>query len=112
MATTCRRTIRSTAARPALTLVSVVFTQVGNLIGRRYETRSGLDWGLFRNHLFVVGVAIELGFAVAVVYLPALGRALGTGPIPPWILGLAALGAPVLFLADWLRKRGARNPAE
>jgi sodium/potassium-transporting ATPase subunit alpha len=88
-----------------VTLVSVVFTQIGNLIGRRYETRSGLDRGLFRNPLFIIGITIELAVAVAVVYLPPLGRALGTGPIPPWLLGLAALGVPVLFLADWLRKR-------
>jgi sodium/potassium-transporting ATPase subunit alpha len=89
-----------------VTLVSVVFAQIGNLIGRRYEARSGLDGGIFRNPLFVVGIALELAFAVAVVYLPFVGRALGTGPIPPWLLGLAALGAPVLFLADGLRKRG------
>jgi len=87
------------------TLVSVVFAQIGNLIGRRYETRSGLDGGIVRNPLFVVGIALELAFAVAVVYLPPLSRALGTGPLPPWLLGLAALGAPVLFLADALRKR-------
>jgi sodium/potassium-transporting ATPase subunit alpha len=90
-----------------VTLVSVVFTQIGNLIGRRYETRSGLDRGLFRNPFFIIGVALEIAFAVAVVYLPPLGRVLGTGPISPWLLGLAALGAPALFLADWLRKRGA-----
>ena len=88
-----------------VTLVSVLFTQIGNLIGRRYETRSGLDGGLFRNPLFVAGVALELVFAVAVVRFPPLARALGTGPVQPWLFGLAALGAPVLFLADWLRKR-------
>ncbi|CAN5922785.1 cation-transporting P-type ATPase [soil metagenome] len=88
-----------------VTPVSVVFTQIGNLIGRRYETRSGLDRGLSRNLLFVIGVALELAFAVAIAYLPPVGRVLGTGPIPPRLFGLAALGAPVLFLADWLRKR-------
>ncbi len=94
-----------------VTLISVVFTQVGNLIGRRYETRSGLDRGLLRNLLFVVGVGLELTFVVAVVYFPPLGRALGTGSISPWLLALAALGAPVLFLADWLRKRLAARRA-
>jgi len=93
------------------TLVSVVFAQIGNLIGRRYETRSGLDGGIVRNPLFVVGIALELAFAAAVVYLPPLGRALGTGPLPPSLLGLAALGAPVLFLADSLRKRWVATPA-
>jgi sodium/potassium-transporting ATPase subunit alpha len=88
-----------------VTLVSVVFAQIGNLIGRRFETRSGLDGGFLRNPLFVIGVALELAFALAVVYFPPLGRALGTGPIPPGLLGLAALGAPALFFVDWLRKR-------
>jgi len=88
-----------------VTLVSVVIAQIGNLIGRRYETRSGLDRGIFRNPLFVIGIALELAFAAAVLYVPPVGRALGTGPIAAWVVGLAALGAPVLFLADWLRKR-------
>jgi sodium/potassium-transporting ATPase subunit alpha len=94
-----------------ITLASVVFTQIGNLIGRRYEARSGLDAGLFRNPLFVVGVALELAFAFAVLYWPPLGTALGTGPVAPWLVGLAALGAPVLFLADVARKRVAFGSA-
>ena len=96
-----------------VTLVSVVFGQIGNLIGRRYETRSGLDWGIFRNPLFVIGIALEVAFAVAVGSFPAVGHALGTGPISPSLLGIAALGAPLLFLADWLRKRLAvsRTPS-
>jgi sodium/potassium-transporting ATPase subunit alpha len=88
-----------------VTLVSVVFTQIGNLIGRRYEARSGLDRGIVRNPLFVVGIALELAFVVAVAYFPPLRRALGTGPMAPGLLGLAALGGPVLFLADGARKR-------
>ena len=88
-----------------ITLVSVIFTQIGNLIGRRYETRSGLDAGLLRNPLFVVGIALELLFAMSVLYWPPLGAALGTGPIAPWLVGLAALGGPVLFLVDWTRKQ-------
>ncbi len=64
-----------------------------------------LHMGGWRYGHDLAGMALELAFAVAVVHLPPLARALGTGPIPPWLLGLAALGAPVLFLADWLRKR-------
>jgi len=92
-----------------VTLVSVVFTQVGNLVGRRYEARSGLDAGLVRNPLFVLGIGLELAFAFAVLYWPPLGAVLGTGPVAPWLVGLAALGGPLLFLADWLRKRLARG---
>jgi sodium/potassium-transporting ATPase subunit alpha len=90
-----------------ITLASVVFTQIGNLIGRRYEARSGLDAGLFRNPLFVVGVALELAFVFALLYWPPVSVALGTGPVAPWLVGLAALGGPVLFLADRVRKRVA-----
>ena len=95
-----------------VTLISVVFAQIGNLIGRRYEARSGLDRGLYRNPLLVIGMALELAFIGAVVYVPPLGRALGTGPISPGLLGVAALGAPVVLLADWLRKRVAARPAQ
>jgi sodium/potassium-transporting ATPase subunit alpha len=93
-----------------ITLVSVVFGQIGNLVGRRYETRSGLDRGLFRNVLFVVGVGLELAFALAVPFWPPMGRALGTGPVAPWLVGVAALGAPLVFLADLARKRWTTAP--
>ena len=67
--------------------------------------RSGLDLGLLRNRLLVLGVALELGFAFAALYWPPLATALGTGPAAPGLVALAALGAPLLFTADWLRKR-------
>ena len=88
-----------------ITLVAVVFAQIGNLVGQRYQRRSGLDWGLLRNPLLAAGIALELGFAWAVLYWPPLSRTLGTGPVSPWLVGLAALGAPLLFLADLARKR-------
>jgi len=88
-----------------ITLVSVVFMQIGNLVGRRYEKRSGLDRSLCRNPLLVVGVALELVFAYAVLYFRPASAALGTGPVAPWLVGLAALGMPLLFLVDLGRKR-------
>jgi hypothetical protein len=42
---------------------------------------------------------------MAVLYWPPLSQGLGTGPIAPCLVGLAALGGPVLFFADWMRKR-------
>ncbi len=89
----------------AITLASVIFAQVGNLIGRRYELRSGLDRGLFANRLLLLGVGLELGFAFALLYWPPLAAALGTGPAAPGLVALAALGAPLVFGADRLRKR-------
>ncbi len=91
-----------------ITLVSVVFAQVANLIGRRFEQRSGFDLGLLRNWLLAIGVGLELAFAVAVIYWPPLNRALGTAPVAPWLFALAGLGGPLLFVADLTRKRIAR----
>lgn len=92
-----------------ITLVSVVFAQIGNLVGRRYEQRSGLDGGLWRNRLFALGITLELIFAGAALYWPPLAELLGTGPAAPWLVGLAALGAPLVFGADLARKRLARR---
>jgi sodium/potassium-transporting ATPase subunit alpha len=92
-------------AATGITLVSVVFAQIGNLVGRRYEERSGLDGALFRNPFFVVGIGLELLFAFGVLYWPPLAAVLGTGPAAPWLVALAALGAPFVFLADFARKR-------
>lgn len=92
-----------------ITLVSVVFAQVANLVGRRFERRSGIDRGLVHNPLLLVGVGLELVFAFAALYWPPLSRALGTGPAPAWLVAVAALGAPALFAADWLRKRRLRD---
>jgi sodium/potassium-transporting ATPase subunit alpha len=91
-----------------VTLVAVVFAQVANLIGRRFEARSGFDLGLVRNWLLVVGVGLELAFAFAVIYWGPLNAALGTAPVAPWLVAVAALGAPLLFALDLARKRIAR----
>jgi sodium/potassium-transporting ATPase subunit alpha len=98
-------------AATGVTLVSVIFAQVANLVGRRYEERSGLDRGLLRNPLLLIGVALELAFAFAVLYWAPVGAVLATGPVAPWLVAVAALGAPILFLADLARKRLARPVA-
>ena len=90
-----------------VTLVAVVFAQIGNLIGRRYETRSGLDSGLLRNRLLAIGITLELAFAWSALYWRPLSSALGTGPVASWLFCLAALGAPLLFFTDYARKRFA-----
>jgi sodium/potassium-transporting ATPase subunit alpha len=94
-----------------MTLVSVIFVQVANLFGRRYETRSGLDRSLLRNPLLWIGVALELGFAFAVLYVEPVRSFLGTAPVAPHFVALAAAGAPLFFAIDLLRKRLVRAPA-
>ncbi len=88
-----------------LTLVSIVFMQVANLVGRRHATRGGLDAGLLANRLCMAGIALELVFVWAVVAWPPLMNALGTAPLDgPWLLAAVA-GAPLFFFADLLIRR-------
>ncbi len=88
-----------------ITLVSVIFVQIANLVGRRFELRSGLDLGLLSNPFFVIGVGLELAFAWAVLYFPPVSSAIGTGPVPAHFVALAALGCPLLWALDLARKR-------
>jgi sodium/potassium-transporting ATPase subunit alpha len=88
-----------------MTLVSVIFVQIANVIGRRFETKSGLDRGLLSNRLLLLGVALELVFAWSVLYWPPMAGLLGTGPADPRFFALAALGAPLFFAVDTLGKR-------
>ena len=87
-----------------ITLATIVLMQIGNLVGRRYEYRSGLDWGLFRNRLLLAGILIQIVFSGAILYFPPLQRVLSTGPVTPAVYGLAWLGIVLIFTLDYLRK--------
>ena len=102
------------ATATATALAAVVTTQIGNLFAHRTERRSIVRVGWFSNRLAWVGVASELAVIGLIVYVPALNRVIGTGPIPgtSWLF-LFAL-APLLLLIDearkgWLRRRAAHR---
>jgi sodium/potassium-transporting ATPase subunit alpha len=88
-----------------IALASVLLMQIGNVLGRRHLAASGLDRGLLRNRLLLLGIAVEIGFAWALLYWPPLQRILGTGPVSAEIFLLAWLGIPLLFGLDLVRKR-------
>jgi sodium/potassium-transporting ATPase subunit alpha len=92
-----------------IALATIMLMQIGNLIGRRSEARSGLDRGIFTNHLILIGFAFEIGFSWAALYFPPLCRVLGTGPVSLPMYAMAWLGAPLIFGADYLRKRILRT---
>jgi sodium/potassium-transporting ATPase subunit alpha len=88
-----------------ITLATIVLMQIGNVVGRRSLRGSGLDAGLFRNRILLLGIAVEVGFSWAVLYVPTVGRFLGTGPVAWHIYALAWLGIPLIFVLDLIRKR-------
>jgi sodium/potassium-transporting ATPase subunit alpha len=88
-----------------ITLSAVILMQIANVVGRRSLRRWGLDYGLLRNKLILLGIGVEIFISWAVLYWPPLQTVLGTGPVPHWIYALAWLGIPLLFLMDLGRKR-------
>jgi sodium/potassium-transporting ATPase subunit alpha len=96
-----------------ITLATILLMQIGNLVGRRYEHRSGLDGGLLRNRLILAGILIQIVFSWALLYWPPLQLVLNTGPVEPEVYGLACLGIAIIFGIDYLRKvlaeRGTPN---
>ena len=88
-----------------IALATILLMQIGNLLGRRYTLRSGLDRGIFRNRLLLAGIIIQVVFSWALLYLPQLQIVLGTGPVDWTIYLVAWLGIPLIFGADYLRKR-------
>ncbi len=103
-------------AATGIALSSIMLMQIGNLVGRRSRRGSGLDAGLFRNRLLLLGVALEVFFSWAVLYWEPARHVLGTAPVPPALYAFAWLGIPLIFGLDYARKRVAaalerRRPA-
>ena len=87
-----------------IALATILLMQIGNLIGRRYRRRSGLDRGLFTNPLLLLGIIVQVVLSWGTLYYHPLQRVLHTGPVSPEIYALAWLGIPLIFGADYLRK--------
>lgn len=90
-----------------IALSSILLMQIGNLFGRRSRYGSGLDRDAFANRLIVLGVSFEIVFSWAILYVPAVGLILGTGPVATGVYLTAWLGVPLIFGLDYIRKRVA-----
>ncbi|MBT3980572.1 MAG: cation-transporting P-type ATPase [Bacteriovoracaceae bacterium] len=88
-----------------MALTTILLMQIGNLIGRRFHYKSGLDMGLFKNKLLLTGIIIQIVFSWAVLYWPPLQRVLGTGRVPYSMYALAWLGIPLIWGSDYIRKK-------
>ena len=93
----------------AMTLASVVVTQVGNLFAQRTTRASVFRAGLPASRLLWAGIAVEISLLLAIVYFPPLQRVFGTAGIPleGWLFVLP--WAPALLLADEARKAIVRR---
>ena len=79
--------------------------QIGNVIGRRSPHGLGLDRGIFKNPLLILGIAVEIVFSWSILYFPPVQKVLQTGPVELVFYLLAWAGIPCLLGFDWLRKQ-------
>lgn len=91
-------------AATAMTLASVVTTQIGNLFAQRTERQSFFRTPLFRNRLIWFGIATELVLIVALVYVPFFQRFFDTAGFASWQWLFLFVWTPALLLLDELRK--------
>jgi len=87
-----------------ITLATILLMQIGNLIGRRFTRRSGLDLGIFTNKLILLGISIQIVFSWATLYYPPVQKIMHTGPVSLGVYALAWLGILLIFGIDYLRK--------
>ena len=90
-----------------IALSSILLMQIGNVFGRRSQYSLGIDADAFRNGLLVAGVIFEAVFSWVLLYVPAVNRVLGTGPVDWEVYAVAWIGVPLIFGLDYARKRVA-----
>ena len=87
-----------------MTLTGIVMAQVGNGFAMRTHRQSILAVGFFSNKLRLWGVAGELLGLAALMYVPWLREVFSTAPLSWQNWAVLALFAPVLLVADEIRK--------
>ena len=87
-----------------MTFAAIVACQVGVGLAARTDHASLRSIGLFTNRFLLVGIAFELVFAAAIVYVPALQPIFHTAPLGPVELVVLAAFPPIVWGADELRR--------
>jgi calcium-translocating P-type ATPase len=96
--------------------LGIVACQVGTAFASRTQQAALLTVGIFSNRWLLWGIASEVAFALAVVYLPGLQTLFGTAGLTPGEFLLVLPFPFVVWAADelrraWLRRRSGRDLA-
>jgi magnesium-transporting ATPase (P-type) len=94
-----------------MTFAGIVACQVGTAVAARTERASLRSVGFFSNPMLLLGIAFELVFAAAIVYVPFLQDVFGTAALGPAELGILATFPFLVWGADELRRAYVRNRA-
>jgi Ca2+-transporting ATPase len=87
-----------------MTLAAIVGAQVGAVFGCRTDRASIFKVGLRSNRLVLVGIVVELAVLGLLTYVPFLQSAFNTAPLGGREWAFVFAWAPLIFLADELRK--------
>ena len=84
--------------------LAIVMAQVGTAMAARTERSSLRSIGLLSNPLLLWGIAFEVAFAAAIIYLPPLQQLFGTASLGLDVLLLVAPFPFIVWGADELRR--------
>jgi magnesium-transporting ATPase (P-type) len=94
-----------------MTFLGMVMGQVGTAFAARTDRASLRSVGIFTNRYLLGGIAIALGLAAMIIYLPFFHTLLGTASLPPSTV-LIALPFPfIVWSADEARRFIVRHRA-
>jgi magnesium-transporting ATPase (P-type) len=94
-----------------MTFAGIVACQIGTAVAARTERVSLRSIGLFSNRLLLWGIATEIAFTAALVYLPPLQALFGTAALGPSELALLLPMPFVVWGSDELRRFLVRRRA-
>jgi calcium-translocating P-type ATPase len=94
-----------------MTFAGIVACQIGTALAARTEHASLRSVGLFTNRLLLWGIATEIAFAAAVIFLPPLQELFGTAALGAPELALLLTFPPIVWGADELRRYLRRRRA-
>ncbi|MEU9947480.1 cation-transporting P-type ATPase [Streptomyces sp. NPDC047939] len=91
------------------TFAGIVTCQIGTAIAARTDHAALRDIGLFTNPLLLAGIAFEVAFTAALVYVPALQDLFGTASLPLDVVVLIAAFPVLVWGTDELRRARRRS---
>ncbi len=90
-------------------LAAIVMTQVMNVFLCRHPLKSAFSFGLSSNPLILLGIAVELGLLLFIIYTPAGNWLFGTAPVGAEVWLFAAALAVLMGIAEEARKAWLRR---
>jgi magnesium-transporting ATPase (P-type) len=92
-----------------MTFAGIVACQIGTALAARTDHASLREVGFFTNRLLLWGIAFEVVFAAALIYLPPLQHLFGMAALGAAELAMLATFPVVVWGADELRRARARR---